>query len=1116
MPRLTSFALEHPAVADAVASPPQGGRLRAPTFVHPYLAAALADSDHWAGHPCLIVAPSLRAAEELARELRAFLPGREVHHLPARGVWYGSQAPVAPRVAGRRVEAVAGLHRGAAVVVEVATLMEALLPPPREPVRLVRGGRSDFELLQRDLAELGYERVDQVEDPGQFSVRGGLIDVYSAGGRYPARVEFWGDEVESLRTFSPFSQRSVETLEELEIVAAAERLPAELLDSTDGAEGVEPAVPVFLPDLLPPETRVLHVDPLAAIGAVEAFQGDLRDVFADEGEEEPEMIQGAAGRRFYAPWATIEGRLSSFPSFSLQGGGEGDFDVHATSGELPVTSLPEAETALKGLVSRGYRVAVAFEHKGDADRAEYVLTRVGGSPAAGVEIPREPGVSYLARSHRRHFLLPDISLALLTEMQIFPKRRRAPHERRLVVGAELSSFRDLRKGDYVVHEDHGIGCFEGMSTRTVAGITRDYLDIGFRDGDMLYIPHDQIQKVGRYVGAGGAAPALSKLGGKAWGQIKSRVRKAVRELAGELLQLYALRKTAKGHVFSEDGEWQRRFERAFPYQETDDQLRAVDAVKDDMESTQPMDRLICGDVGYGKTEVALRAVFKAVMDSRQVMVLVPTTILAQQHYGTFRERFAEFPVKVEMLSRFRTPGEQRAIVKDFKGGRVDVLIGTHRLLSRDIMPKSLGLVVIDEEQRFGVAQKEALRRLKLKSDVLTLTATPIPRTLQMSLSGVRDISVIETPPRDRHPVQTYVGYYEEGMVKRAIEREVDRGGQVFYLHNRVDTIAKAAVRLAGIVPRVRIGIAHGQMSERELEDVMLAFLRGDYDVLVTTTIIESGLDIPNANTLIVERADLLGLSQLYQIRGRIGRSSRVAHAFLFHPDEEGLTEEARARLATLSDYTELGSGFKIAMRDLEIRGAGNLLGDEQSGHIAALGFEMYLSVLQEAVDAMQDQEARIETVPRVEVGISAYVPSDYVPYEAAKVDIHRRIAGAKAVAELAGLREELRDRFGPVPEAVENLMFLSEVRMKLQQLSAASLHAGPRTVTVEGLSLLKGSRELLRVQDRLYDYLAASGRLTYSYRGEGRDVRTLVARVLDDILNLRLAAQGAPDGGRGA
>ena len=475
----------------------------------------------------------------------------------------------------------------------------------------------------------------------------------------------------------------------------------------------------------------------------------------------------------------------------------------------------------------------------------------------------------------------------------------------------------------------------------------------------------------------------------------------MRELAGELLQLYALRQTAVGDAFAEDGDWQRRFEGAFPYQETPDQLKAIDAVKDDMESTHPMDRLICGDVGYGKTEVALRAAFKAVMDGRQVMMLVPTTILAQQHHGTFRERFADFPVQVDMLSRFRSAAEQKAVLRDFEAGRLDVVIGTHRLLSQDVSPKNLGLVIVDEEQRFGVVQKEALRRLKLKVDVLTLSATPIPRTLQMSLAGVRDITVIETPPRDRHPIQTYVGMYDPEIVKRAIDHEVERGGQAFYLHNRVETIDRAAAQLAELMPHIRFGVAHGQMNEQVLENAMLEFLRGNVDVLVTTTIIESGIDMPNVNTLIVERADLLGLAQLYQIRGRIGRSSRVAHAFLFHPDEALLTQEAVARLATLSDYTELGSGFKIALRDLEIRGAGNLLGEEQSGHIAAVGFEMYLSMLRETVEMLQGREHVPEKVPRIDMGISAYVPSDFIGYEAARVDLHRGWPGRKTLKEVA-------------------------------------------------------------------------------------------------------------------
>ncbi|MBN1632024.1 MAG: transcription-repair coupling factor, partial [Thermoleophilia bacterium] len=740
--------------------------------------------------------------------------------------------------------------------------------------------------------------------------------------------------------------------------------------------------------------------------------------------------------------------------------------------------------------------------RAEAERAGYVLRRVKGSMATGGEVESGPGVSFLPVPHRRHLMVPDLKLALLTDALVFPRRHKAAPARRGPAGLELSGFRDLRKGDYVVHEDHGVGRFEGISTKTVAGVTRDYLDLAYKDGDMLYVPHDQIAKVMRYVGAGGTAPGLSKLGGKGWEHVKSRVRRAAREVAGELLHLYALRQASKGYRFSEDGEWQVRFEKAFPFDETEDQLRAIDVVKDDMESEQPMDRLLCGDVGYGKTEVALRAAFKATLDGKQVMVLVPTTILAQQHYGTFRERFADFPVKVEMISRFRSAAEQRQIVKDFSAGKIDVLIGTHRVLSQDVAPKDLGLVVVDEEQRFGVAQKEALRRLKVKVDVLTLTATPIPRTLQMSLSGVRDITTIETPPRDRHPIQTYVGLYDEGMVQRAIEREIDRGGQVYFLHNRVETIDKAALRLSELMPRVRFSVAHGQMAEQELERVMLEFLRGDSDVLVSTTIIENGLDIPNANTLVVERADLLGLAQLYQIRGRIGRSTRVAHAFLFHPDEAVLTEEAVARLSTLADYTELGSGFKIAMRDLEIRGAGELLGEEQSGQIAAVGFEMYLSMLREATAMLQGQELAVEKVPRVEIGIDAHVPASFIGYEAARVDLHRRIASAASLDELVDLRAELTDRFGEIPEAVDNLIFLGEVRATLQGWGADALTVRQGRLTITGLTLPSGSREKLRNRDRRYVYAPVQGQLSLGMRGDERGLRRAVREVLDDILGL--------------
>jgi transcription-repair coupling factor (superfamily II helicase) len=605
----------------------------------------------------------------------------------------------------------------------------------------------------------------------------------------------------------------------------------------------------------------------------------------------------------------------------------------------------------------------------------------------------------------------------------------------------------------VVHEDHGIARFAGFDTKTVAGVTRDYLYLEYAGSDRVFVPVDQLAKISRYVGAGGAHPPLSKLGGNRWDQIKARARRAAQELAGELLNLYAERRRREGHAFPPDSEWQHEFEDAFPYVETSDQRDAIEFVKADMETPRPMDRLICGDVGYGKTEVALRAAFKAVQDGKQVMVLVPTTILAQQHFGTFSERFKDYPVVVEQVSRFRPAPEQRAVVKRFSEGRVDILIGTHRLLSRDVRAKDLGLLVVDEEQRFGVKQKELLRQLKLKVDVISMSATPIPRTLQMSLAGVRDISVIETPPEGRRPVKTYVGEYDEELVRQALMREHARGGQAFFLHNRVETIEETAERLRALCPGVGFEVAHGQMDERTLERRMMGFLRGEADVLVCTSIIESGIDIPQANTLVVENAENFGLAQLYQIRGRVGRGRERAYAYLLYPSAAALTPDAAARLSALSDYTELGAGFKIAMRDLEIRGAGNLLGDEQSGHVAALGFELYMQMLDEAVAAASDGASEEWEPVRLDVRVDAFVPADYIPYEQAKVDVHRRIAGAREVAELYELREELEDRFGPLPEPMQNLISLQEARLKLGR-------AGARFVSFRGDRLAVAPLEL--------------------------------------------------------
>ena len=642
---------------------------------------------------------------------------------------------------------------------------------------------------------------------------------------------------------------------------------------------------------------------------------------------------------------------------------------------------------------------------------------------------------------------------MLPFRRLLNRRRRADERAPEAVRGRLT-FSELRVGDHVVHEDHGVARFAGFETREVGGITRDYLYLEYKGEDRVYVPTDQFAKLSRYSGGAGT-PTLSALGGKKWLNMRARARDAASEIAGELVNLYAERRTRKGHAFAPDSEWQMELEANFPWRETADQVEAIEAVKADMESEQPMDRLVCGDVGYGKTEVAIRAAVKAASDGKQVMILAPTTILAQQHLGTFRERLADLPFRVDGVSRLRKPAEVKRVIGEWSEGKVDVLIGTHRLLSRDVRAKELGLIVVDEEQRFGVKQKELLRQMKLKVDVLSMSATPIPRTLQMSMSGLRDISVIETPPEGRRPVRTYVGPWDEQLVERAIKREISRKGQIFFLHNRVESLDDAAEQLRALVPGVRVQVAHGQMEDEQLEAAMLTFLRGDADVLVATTIIESGIDIPAANTLIVDRADHLGLAQAYQIRGRVGRSRERAFAYLLYPSEESLTQEASTRLATLADHTELGSGFRIAMRDLDIRGAGNLLGDEQSGHVAAVGFELYCQLIDEAVAEMagRDESAAERDPVRFDIGVDAFLPAAYVPFEAAKIDIHRRIAAARRSGDLRQITDEMIDRFGPLPPEVENLLTLQQARIDLGQVGAEQVQFRGGKLTATGIEL---------------------------------------------------------------
>jgi transcription-repair coupling factor (superfamily II helicase) len=1016
--------------------------------LRPYLLATLIDHrEGVAGRPVLIVTADDRSARDLAGDLKAYLSPRGVQFYPSRGTAYESHIEPPPHLAGLRIAALRALASSEPIVVASAIALAEAVPDESlwpEGLALHKGESVDLSDVAVLLADAGYERVDQVEERGQFAIRGGILDVYPATEERAVRVELFGDEIESLRWFSIFTQRSLGDAERVELAPAAE-LAAE---HRGAAEQVieEYRAPL---DLVP-ETA------LVAIAASEEIPGALRDHWDDV----TTAMHADDARRLYVDPAEHLAERAGLTLSATDAGQEHSF--RAQSADFPSRTLSEAEGELEKLVRSGYRTVVAFEGRGEAERARFNLSRID-APFLADELREEPGVSFAEARLRDGFLAPELKLAVIPQRRLLHRRRAAAP---VSARARLAAAIELRVGDLVVHEDHGVARFSGFDTKTLAGTTRDYLELEYRGGDKVFAPTDQLARISRYVGADGEEPQLSALGGKRWQNLKARARRAASEMAGELLNLYAERQVRSGHAFPSDGEWQLNFEAAFPYRETADQADAIEAVKGDMEAERPMDRLICGDVGYGKTEVALRAAHKAAADGKQVMMLVPTTILAQQHIGTFRERFAETPFTVEMVSRLRRPTEVREVVERFTEGKVDILIGTHRLLSRDVRAKDLGLLVVDEEQRFGVKQKELLRQLKLKVDVLSLSATPIPRTLQMSLAGLRDISVIETPPEGRRPVRTHVGPYDEDLVRRAIEREAARGGQIFFLHNLIETLGETAERLRALCPGVRFAEAHGQMDELELEATMLAFVRGEHDALVATTIIESGLDIPTANTLIVERADQLGLAQAYQIRGRVGRSRERAYAYLLFPSPEALSADAAARLATLSDNTELGSGFRVAMRDLEIRGAGHLLGDEQSGHVAAVGFELYAQMLEDAADELRAGEGEAPVEPRepvrVDIDVDAYVPADYIPFEAAKIDVHRRVAAAREPGELRALLEELEDRFGAPPQPVANLLDLQRSRIALGDAGARSVEFRAGRLRVAPVDLDSSQVEALR------------------------------------------------------
>jgi transcription-repair coupling factor (superfamily II helicase) len=1008
------------------------------------------------GRSLLVLLPEDTDARDAADAAGWFADPELIALLPSRGVSHGSGLEPPPHLVGERARALDVLARGGLVCASAQALAEGL--PPIElrpaPLQLAVGDEPGTDGLAGMLALAGYSRVERVAERGQFAVRGGIVDVFPSTGREPLRIELFGDEIEQVRAFSPFTQRALHPVDGAVVYPAAERR-GDLVEVTLSDEPVLPG------DLVPPVDRapdfVWKPD-------------DVRHVWEEEGLAPLDLGEAS--------------ELDPFPRGQ-------PFGFEAQRPAIAARGIAEAEIELQGFLRAGQRVVVAFPHRGEALRQAALLRKLKPDVLEpGASIGKEPELYFAVSAARRGFVWRELGLVLLPDGQVFRKR---PPRADARLGKALASFADLRTGDYVVHEDHGVGKLIGFETKEVAGVTRDYLFLAFRGEDRVYVPHEQLGKLSKYIGADAKAPTLSKLGGKAWQNLKTRARESVRELAGELLKLYAERQRAPGVSFDLANEWLERLEASFPYRETEDQARAIEAVKEDLESDRPMDRLVCGDVGFGKTEVAVRAAFAVAVNGKQALVLCPTTILAEQHWNTFRDRYRDFPIRVEMVSRFRSAADAKKVLAEFAAGKVDVLVGTHRVLSRDVIAKDLGIVILDEEQRFGVAQKELLRSLRLEVDVLALSATPIPRTLHMSLSGLRDISIIETPPDGRVPIRTTVGEYDEDMIRIALEREHARGGQAFYLHNRVESIDEAAAKLQQLCPSLRFLVAHGQMGERELEDRMHAFLAGDADVLVSTTIIESGLDIPQANTLIVERADTLGLSQLYQIRGRVGRSDKTAHAYLLYPDASELTPEARARLSTLADHTELGAGFQIAMRDLEIRGAGDLLGAEQSGHVAALGFELYVEMLNEAVAELSGQ-ARVATRPvRVDARVDAFIPASYIAAEALKIDLHRRIALVESDDELRELRLATEDRYGPLPEPVANLFAIQEVKLLIARIGADYLVYRGGRATIGPVAF--GSEEVRALRALVEAAVYTTAKREVSVRADG----------LDDALGLAAA-----------
>jgi transcription-repair coupling factor (superfamily II helicase) len=1050
------------------------GRLVVPPSLRAFFLAGLAIGSQ---APVLAIVPGERDAEDLADDLELFVSGSRF--LPA---WETLPFEhVSPNVGTMASRAAArhALRTGAAgtvVVASVRAAVQRISPSPTDPIVLRVGDEVDFDSLVTRIAGAGYDRTDRVETRGEFAVRGGIIDLYPAQSREPVRIDFWGDRVEEITTVSVATQRSKDQVPEVEAFPAREVRPGpelnerarELSQSAPWAaatwdrivEGVSfPGIESWLPWLTDERTAIAEADPRTVVVLFEPPRA--RDRAADLATEETELAAALA-----PTWGSGAPEAGEHPDLFLPldaalprdrmleapavAGRPGEAVLAITGFDAEPGNPESVAREIGRLVAKGIQVVVAMDGIAAADRVarligEEGITLTRGSVAGQGSVVVPYGIHH-------GFVAPDLGVAVLGEQEIAGRRR--AHRRARAAGAEAApSYGDLRPGDFVVHHHHGIGRFEGLVTNRLGGIERDYLLIAYAGQDRLYVPTDQLAAVRPYTG--GESPRLSRMGGADWERTRGKVRKAVAAVAEEVVALHRRRARASGMSFGPDTPWQREMEASFPFEETPDQLTAVADVKSDMESDAPMDRLVFGDVGFGKTEVAIRAAFKAVQDGKQAAVLVPTTLLAQQHHQTFSERFAPYPVRVEMLSRFLTSRQQKAVVEGVRDGSVDVVIGTHRLLSEDIAFRDLGLLVVDEEQRFGVTAKDQIKAMRESVDVLTLTATPIPRTLEMALTGIRSVSRISTPPEDRHPILTFVGPYEEQTVSAAIRREMLREGQIFYVHNRIQSIDHAVTRLRALVPDARIAVAHGRLSEGQLEQVMLDFWNGEYDVLVATTIIESGLDLPQVNTLVVERADLLGLAQLYQLRGRVGRSSQRAYAYLFHPEEQRLTEEAYRRLEAIGEFGDLGSGFQLALRDLEIRGAGSVLGNVQSGHISAVGFDLYIELVAEAVEELETGASR-EKPPaevRIELPVEAHLPDGYVPDQDARLEAYRRLAAATTHESIDDVVAEWQDRYGSLPERAAVLIEIARLRVEALRIGVALIVAMRREVRLAPVQL---------------------------------------------------------------